>query len=175
MNDKLKHPIGKFEWIDQPKFKQLEKAIQTIAKFPQKLRNILDGLNPSDLKKQYRPEGWSIAQVVHHLADSHMHCYLRMKHAVLENEPNIKDYNQENWATLSDAINIEVEYSLDLIEALHKRWSIFLKGLNEQEFKRCYFHPERNKQYPIGTTTLLYAWHCNHHLAHIENSLKNSY
>ena len=103
-----------------------------------------------------------------------MHCFLRMKHAVLEDLPSIKDYSEKKWASLSDATNTDISYSLDLIEALHIRWTFFLKKLRNKEFKRCYFHSERNKYYLIGTTTLLYAWHCDHHLAHIEISLKKS-
>ena len=175
MDDKLRYPIGKFEWIDQPNSYQIEKAIETIADFPKKLKIKLEGLNSNDLKKQYRPESWNIAQIVHHIADSHMHCYLRMKHAVLEDTPNVKDYNQEEWAELNDASNLVISYSLNLIEALHNRWSFFLKELDDQVLKRCYFHKERNKKYPIGTTILLYAWHCHHHLSQIENSLNNTY
>tara|TARA_B100001769_G_scaffold123781_1_gene96688 strand:+ start:969 stop:1493 length:525 start_codon:yes stop_codon:yes gene_type:complete len=174
MEDKLKYPIGKFEWVEEPSPKQLDNAIRILVKFPKKLRKKVIGLNSSDLKNKYRPGGWNIAQIIHHLADSHMHCFLRMKHAVLEDLPSIKDYSEKKWASLSDATNTDISYSLDLIEALHIRWTFFLKKLSNKEFKRCYFHSERNKNYPIGTTTLLYAWHCDHHLAHIEISLKKS-
>lgn len=175
MHDNLRYPIGKFEWVDHPSLDQVEKAIETLANFSQELRKVLKGIDKIDLKKQYRPESWNIAQVIHHLADSHMHSYLRMKHAVLEEGPHIKDYKENDWAHLADALSTDVSYSMDLISALHKRWTSFLKTLTEEHLQAYYFHPERNKKYPVGTTILLYAWHCDHHLAHIEAALKDSH
>ena len=173
MNEKLKFPIGKFEWIEEPNSTQIESAFQVLSNFPQRLKEALAGTTEKDLLKHYRTEGWNIAQVVHHLADSHLHSYLRMKHAVLEIQPHIKDYNEADWATLPDATNTEISYSLELLNALHKRWTVFLKQLDTEQLKRSYFHPERNKFYPVGTTILLYAWHCEHHLEHIKIALAN--
>src|SRR6056300_671717 len=171
MNEELKFPIGKFKWIDEPNSTQIKAALLILSNFPQQLEAALTGRNEKDFLKQYRPGGWNVAQLVHHLADSHLHCYLRIKHAVLEIQPNIKDYNEADWATLPDATSSEVSYSLELLSALHKRWIVFLKQLDTEQLKRSYFHPERNKFYPVDTTILLYAWHCEHHLEHIKIAL----
>ena len=127
------------------------------------------------MRHRYRPNGWTIAQVIHHLADSHMHSYLRFKHAILEDTPSIKNYEEAKWANLPDASTIEIDYSLNLIKALHFRWVFFLKELKFKDYKKSYFHRERNKYYPLDTTLLIYAWHCDHHLAHIKNAIKKGY
>jgi hypothetical protein len=171
MEEKLKYPIGKFQWIENPSQSQLENAIAILTSFSEDLEKIVSGLSEEILNKHYRPGGWTIAQVVHHLADSHMHCYLRMKHATLEDKPAIKDYNEGNWANTEDGTSTNISSSLDLIKALHKRWVVFLNSLEKQQWKRSYFHPEREKFYPLDTTVLLYAWHCEHHLAHIQQAL----
>ena len=148
MYDNLRYPIGKFEWVDHPSLDQVEKAIETLANFSQELRKV-----------QYRPESWNIAQVIHHLADSHMHSYLRMKHAVLEEGPHIKDYKENDWAHLADALSSDVSYSIDLISALHKRWTRFLKTLTEEHLQAYYFHPEIS---------------CGHHNSFVRLALRSS-
>lgn len=173
MDEQLQFPIGKFKWIDEPSSDQINTGMETLANFSQQLKNTLAGSKEEDFIKCYRPGGWNIAQIVHHLADSHMHSYMRMKHAMLEIQPHIKDYNEAEWAALPDASSAEISYSMELLDALHKRWCVFLKSLDKDQLKRSYFHPERNKFYPIGTTILLYAWHCEHHLEHIKLALKN--
>ena len=173
MDEQLQFPLGKFKWIDEPSSDQINTGMETLANFSQQLKNTLAGSNEEDFIKCYRPGGWNISQIVHHLADSHMHCYMRMKHAMLEIQPHIKDYNEAEWAALPDASSTEISYSMELLDALHKRWCVFLKSLDKDQLKRSYFHPERNKFYPIGTTILLYAWHCEHHLEHIKLALKN--
>lgn len=172
MEEKLKYPIGKFQWNAHPSAQEIESGIKILETFPQKLRTILSNLSKQALVKHYRPGGWNIAQIVHHLADSHMHCYLRLKHAVLEDTPSIKDYNEADWANLPDASSTVIEPSVALLEALHPKWCLFLRSLNESQYVRAYFHPERNKKYPLGTTILVYAWHCKHHLEHIKIALK---
>jgi hypothetical protein len=104
-----------------------------------------------------------------------MHSYLRFKHALLENTPSIKDYEESQWAKLQDASSTEIDYSLNLITALHYRWTLFLRSLTQDDFKKSYFHPERNKNYPLDATLLIYSWHCKHHLAHIKNAIKKGY
>ena len=173
MDEQLQFPIGKFKWIDEPSSDQINTGMETLANFSQQLRNTLAGSNEEDFIKCYRPGGWNISQIVQHLADSHMYSYMRMKHAMLEIQPHIKDYNEAEWAALPDASSTEISYSMELLDALHKRWCVFLKSLDKDQLKRSYFHPERNKFYPIGTTILLYAWHCEHHLEHIKLALKN--
>lgn len=172
---KLKYPIGKFEWVVNLPISEVKTHINTIRHFPVELEQVLDSCKEELLQKKYRPEGWTIAQVVHHLADSHAHSYLRFKHAVLEDTPHIKDYTEADWANLPDAATSDLKPSLMLIKGIHMRWSLFLDHLKEEDFKKVYFHPERNKNYPLDTTTALYAWHCNHHLAHINNTIRHPY
>ena len=172
---KLTYPIGKFECPENPISEAINQGITRLEEFPEKLKAAIAGLSKDTLQNCYRPEGWNIAQVVHHLADSHMHSYLRFKHTILEDTPSIKDYQEANWAQLPDASNTDLSYSLDLITALHKRWTLFLKLLTPEELNRSHFHPERTKHYPLNTTILIYAWHGEHHLAHIENAKKKGY
>jgi hypothetical protein len=173
--EKLRYPIGKFDW-EAPRTKEvLNEAIVKIKNFPVQLNELVSPLSTPVLLHRYRPEGWTIAQVVHHLADSNMHSYLRFKHALLEDTPSIKDYEEVKWANLPDASSHEIDYSLNLISALHYRWVLFLKNLSPEDFKRSYLHPERNKEYPLDATLLIYAWHGEHHLEHIKNAIKNGY
>ena len=173
--EKLRYPIGKFDWDSDLSPKTLKEAIVKIEIFPLNLTKTVSSLDVKTLKHRYRPNGWTIAQVIHHLADSHMHSYLRFKHAILEDTPSIKDYEEAKWANLPDASTIEIDYSLNLIKALHFRWVYFLKELKFKDYKKSYFHRERNKYYPLDTTLLIYAWHCDHHLAHIKNAIKKGY
>jgi len=173
--EQLQYPIGKFVWDTDPTVEIIQEGISTIKNFPKKLNKVVSTLDTPTLLNRYRPEGWTIAQVVHHVADSHMHSYLRFKHALLEDFPSIKDYQEVQWAELPDAKNHQIDYSLDIISALHKRWVIFLEGMSKEDFKRSYFHPERQKKYPLDVTLLIYAWHCEHHLAHIKNAIETGY
>ena len=175
MNESLQYPIGKYEWNDHPVEDDIKRAINVLDTFPSILKKTIDTLSPQTLMNKYRPNGWTIAQVVHHMADSHMHCYLRMKHALLEDVPSIKDYNEADWAELTDTSLTDLNVSLELLTALHKRWILFLKTLSQKDLSRTYFHPERAKHYPIGTAIMIYAWHCNHHLAHIQNAINKGY
>lgn len=173
--EQLKYPIGKFDWETERSAEVLAASIDKIESLPAELEKLVVPLPTAVLKKRYRPEGWTIAQVVHHLADSHMHSYLRFKHALLEKKPSIKDYQEAEWAKLPDASNIQIDYSLHLIKALHYRWVLLLKSLKPVDFQRSYFHPERNKEYPLDITLMIYAWHGVHHLAHIKNAIKNNF
>mgnify|MGYP002629508714 FL=1 len=171
----LRYPIGKYEWNTEPSKSALELAISTLNDFPAKLNELVSGLPKTTLLNRYRPDGWTIAQVIHHLADSHMHSYIRFKYAVLEDTPAIKDYDEVKWAELPDASNDQIDYSLNLITALHYRWVVFLKELKGTDLKRTYFHTGNNKHYPLDVALIIYAWHCEHHLAHIKNALSKGY
>ncbi len=173
--DQLKYPIGKFEWVVGLSQEALKKQIQTLRSFPKELTEMVTPISDDMLQKRYRPDGWTIAQVVHHIADSHSHSYLRCKHAILEDTPDIKDYNEDDWANLTDGSSIDIQPSLLMIQGIHLRWVLFLELLKEADFKKTYFHPQRGKHYPLDTTTALYAWHCKHHLAHIKNTLLQPY
>ncbi|HLI30711.1 MAG TPA: putative metal-dependent hydrolase, partial [Terriglobia bacterium] len=137
-----------------------------IEEVPARLRAAVKGLSDAQLDTPYREGGWTVRQVVHHLADSHMNSYVRFRLALTESEPTIKTYDQTRWAELRDARTAPVEPSLALLESLHKRWVLLLKSLEAADFSRTFRHPDR------GTMTLdqnlaLYAWHGRHHVAHI--------
>lgn len=164
---KLRFPIGEYQKPESISLEYWLHCIAVIEQHPAVLRNTLQGMSQSDLDIPYRPQGWTSRQVVHHLADSHMNMLVRLKLALTEEVPTIKPYMEERWAKLPDyALNPEV--SLQLLEALHERWTILLKSLDEQQRKRTYNHPEYNKQFSIEHITGFYAWHCQHHTAHIE-------
>lgn len=140
--------------------------IDDIAALPADLRAAVAGFSPNQLDTPYRPGGWTVRQVVHHVPDSHLNSYVRFKLAVTEEEPVIKPYDEAAWAELPDARGDDVEGSLLLLAALHRRWTHFLRSLDDAQFGRSFRHPE------LGVVTLdhnlqLYAWHGRHHLAHV--------
>ncbi|MDO5608135.1 MAG: putative metal-dependent hydrolase [Capnocytophaga sp.] len=170
--EKLKYPIGKFASPENIGKEQLEDWIKTIEEFPSKLKDEVKNLNDNELEKTYRPNGWTIAQVVNHCADSHTNALIRFKLALTEDTPTIKPYAENLWAELPDSKNFPVGHSLKTLEGLHARWVYLLKNLTESELEKHYFHPEKNEKISLKTTIGLYAWHCEHHLAHIINAKK---
>ncbi len=167
--EKLKYPIGEFSKPEAVSYEDIKGYIQTIEDFPDKLIKAVFGLFDEQLDTQYRPEGWTIRQVVHHLADSHINSYVRFKWALTENKPTIKAYDEVLWAEMKDASSAPVEVSLKLLEALHSRWVMTLKNMSPVDFQRKFIHPESKKEINLETNLASYAWHCNHHLAHIVN------
>jgi uncharacterized damage-inducible protein DinB len=162
----LSYPIGKFDWSAPVPPEARRQAIQEIADAPARLREAVRGLDAAQLDTPYRPEGWTVRQVVHHVADSHVNSYIRFRLALTEDSPLIKPYDQVAWAALPDARTAPVELSLALLDGLHSRWAALLGTLTDAEFARTFRHPE------IGTVRLdtnlaLYAWHGRHHTAHI--------
>ena len=171
--EKLRFPIGKYEWSTEPPSEDKKiKLLATLKEIPTLLRKETKDLTFEQLQTPYREDGWTIAQVVHHLADSHTHAYLRCKHALLENTPSIKDYAEVDWANIEDAREIDLSSSLLILEGIHNRWITFFSSLTGEQFKREYLHPERSKKYPIYVVMELYTWHSLHHLEHIR-VLKN--
>ena len=171
--DLLKYPIGKYIKPTEITENQIQNWIGTIENFPKKLQLISHNLTDEDLNKTYRPAGWTIKQVVHHCADSHINAYIRMKLALTELLPVINPYNEAIWANLPDGNQDAISASLLLIEGLHQRWVVFLKNLTIYELRRAYYHPGNNENVAIETAIGLYAWHCNHHLAYIEMAIAN--
>ncbi|HUL33280.1 MAG TPA: putative metal-dependent hydrolase [Candidatus Eisenbacteria bacterium] len=159
-------PIGKFSMPEEvtPAVRQI--AIEEIAAAPAKIRAAVAGLNDAQLDTPYREGGWTVRQVVHHLADSHMNAYVRLRLALTENEPTIKAYEESAWARLEDAENAPVEVSLKLLEPLHDRWVRLLKALRPEHFARSVRHPEAGLR-NVDWLVLLYAWHARHHTAHV--------
>ncbi|HUN88392.1 MAG TPA: bacillithiol transferase BstA [Terriglobales bacterium] len=167
----LRYPIGKFQ--PQPAYTETERAamIQEIAELPAKLRSAVSGLNEQQLETRYREGGWTVRQVVHHLADSHMNSYVRFRLALTENAPTIKPYDEAAWAELTDARREPVEISLRLLESLHHRWVVLLQSLTPEDWKHTFVHPERGSL-DLATNLALYAWHGKHHVAHILGTRK---
>jgi uncharacterized damage-inducible protein DinB len=162
----LRYPIGKFEAPKTMTAELRNALISQIAEAPLQLRQAVAGLNSQQLNTPYRDGGWTVIQVVHHLPDSHMNAYTRCKLAFTENAPTIKPYNEARWAELQDASGLDIEVSLVLLEALHRRWVVFLQSLNEHQFQCLFHHPETGVM-SLDRTLALYAWHGRHHIAHI--------
>jgi hypothetical protein len=162
----LQYPIGKF--IRKPSLSPDERLglIQSISDLPPQLRAIVAGLTEHQMGLPYRPDGWKIRQVVHHVADSHMNAFIRFKLALTEQEPTIKPYDEKLWAQLDDADSALVESSLRLVEGLHARWTVLLRSINQKDFTRPFNHPERGTML-LDDILQLYAWHGKHHVAHI--------
>ncbi len=165
MESDARYPIGRFTKPETVSPDELKDAIMAIAGLPGQLRNAVEGLEPDRLMTPYRKEGWTVQQLVHHIADSHMNAFVRIRLALTEEWPTITTYNEKAWAELHDALS-PVQWSLELIEALHARWVMLLFSLDEAQLKRGYTHPV-NGRTTIESATMLYAWHSRHHLAHI--------
>jgi uncharacterized damage-inducible protein DinB len=162
----LRYPIGKFKYDGAPTSEQQRIFLDQIAETPAKLRSAVSELSETQLDTPYRPGGWTVRQVVHHVPDSHLNSYVRFKLALTENEPTIKPYAEDRWAELADTKTTPIEVSLTLLESLHDRWVRLLRSLTAEEWKRTFRHPE------LGAMTLekalaLYAWHGRHHVAHV--------
>jgi len=169
--EQLKYPIGQFSMpaiFDQ---KQIDEWIAEIEALPGQLRKATEGLTDEDLNQTYRPGGWTLRQVVHHIPDSHINAYIRFKQAITEDVPVIRPYYEERWAEIGEAKNGDIELSLALIAALHQRWVTFLKTLQPADYQRKYIHPEHGKELTLANMLGMYAWHGKHHLAHITNTL----
>jgi hypothetical protein len=166
--EQLKYPIGKYNGPEHITESQIASWINEINDFPAKLKATIAGLSDSQLDTAYREEGWTLRQVVHHIADSHMNAYMRYKLAVTEPDPVvIRPYNEKKWAECWEAKNADVAVSLALIESVHRRWVLFLNSLKEADFERSYIHPEHNKVFVLKSVTGMYVWHGEHHLHHI--------
>ncbi len=168
----LKYPIGKYSAKDIVTKQDVQWYINTIELFPSKLKHAVTGLTEAQLDTPYREGGWTVRQVVHHTADSHMNSYIRFKLALTEDVPAIRPYLEDRWAELPEAKSGPIELSLPLLEALHKRWAVMLNGLTPDQLKRRLYHPESKMEMTVEYLLGLYAWHSEHHLAHIVNLKK---
>jgi len=170
--DKLRYPVGRLERASTTPLDRAtrERHLQTIEQLPSRVRSLVSGLDDAQLETPYRPGGWTIRQVVHHVPDSHMNAYIRMKLAVTEDAPAIKTYEEQLWAELPDGKSAPIDMSLALLDALHRRWMAFLRGLSAAQLQRTFVHPEWGRV-PIDEAIVMYAWHCRHHTAHIEQAL----
>src|SRR6201993_4987119 len=161
-----RYPIGKFSFDGTLSDAQRNQYIDDIAKAPAALRSAIKGLSAQQLDTPYRDGGWTVRQVVHHVADSHMNAYVRWRLALTETEPTIKPYEEGAWAKLEDAEHAPVEVSLRLLDPLHERWVSLLRSVKAGEFARTFRHPEHGVR-TLDWMLFLYAWHGRHHTAHI--------
>ena len=167
--EQLKYPVGKFSKPELITRELIDSAISDIENFPNLVKAEIQNLNEKDLQFRYRPEGWTISQVVHHCADSHINSYMRFKLALTENVPTIKPYEESLWAELPDN-NLSPFISLKLLEALHERWVYLLKTLTENDLNKEFIHPEQSERISLKKNILIYSWHCGHHLVHIRQA-----
>ena len=170
--EQLKYPIGQFKCPEIITRSHIENWILVLEQFPSKLKNLVSSLSDKQLDTPYRPEGWTIRQVVHHVSDSHQHSYIRFKWALTEDKPVIKYYYEQLWAELPDAKHAPIQMSLDHLSAVHFKLVYLLKSLDEYDLKKCFIHPEANEEVMLKKNIGIYAWHSNHHYTHIENLLK---
>lgn len=164
-----RYPIGKYQ--PQPySERQREEWINDIRFLPASLENEIINMDEAELNSPYREGGWTIKQLVHHVADSHMNAYIRFKLALTEENPTIKTYDEKKWAELSDTANLPCNVSLTLLHALHLRWHELLKNMNTGDWDKTVFHPEHKKQLTLWFLLGMYSWHGRHHVAHVEKS-----
>lgn len=169
----LKYPTGKYK---RPKtFKPIDIAlsIKTIQEFPKKIIEATKDLDKTSLEYLHRPGGWTVRQLVHHCADSHLNAFIRVKLALTEDKPVVKPYIENEWVKLEDTAKAPIEWSLQIIEGMHKRWAMLLSKMKGADFKRTYYHPEQKRLVAMEEVISIYAWHCLHHLAHIKQALKH--
>lgn len=167
MTELLKYPVGTFKVQGEFTDNQLKSFIQDIKDFPNLVKIELQKLSKEGLETPYRPGGWTIRQVIHHCADSHMNSFMRFKLALTENNPTIKSYHEDLWAMGSDYVEVPVEASLSILEGLHTRWVKLLESMKPGDFKKTFYHPEMKKEVALDRNLALYSWHCKHHLGHI--------
>lgn len=166
MAQDLRYPIGEFQRVETLTDEQRAACVSQIEEMPARLASAVAGLTPAQLDTPYRPGGWTVRQLVHHIADSHMNAMTRFKLALTESEPTIKTYEEQLWAELADTKTPPIESSLTLLENLHKRWVILLRSLTPADWPRKFRHPG----WGLATVDFLlaqYAWHSRHHVAHI--------
>ena len=162
------YPIGKFTPVaGEITAEQRAAWITEIAELPPKFRGVVQRLTDAQLDTPYRPGGWTVRQVVHHVPDSHLNAYIRFKLALTEDNPTIKPYEEARWAELADTKGTLIGVSLVMLEALHRRWVNLLRSMSEEQWSRTYFHPEQQKSLRLDGVLAMYAWHGKHHMAHI--------
>jgi uncharacterized damage-inducible protein DinB len=163
----LRYPIGPFQFSGKPDTHSRARCIAEIGAAPGHLRAAVSDLTPQQLDTPYRPNGWTVRQVIHHVPDSHLNAYTRCKLALTEPEPTIKPYDEARWAELPDVAATPIETSLTLLECLHRRWVLLLRELRPEDYSRKFKHPELGRTITLNELLELYAWHGRHHVAHI--------
>lgn len=168
-HETLSYPIGRYEAPERYNPEMQSAWIESIESLPARLAGAVIGLDEQQIDTSYRPGGWTVRQVVHHIADSHMNAYIRHKLSLTEDSPVVKPYDENNWGILPDAISTPVEVSVSLITALHHRWTQLFINMHPEDWNRTYFHPEHERYVPLWELADIYAWHGMHHVAQIKH------
>ncbi len=166
-DETLRYPVGKFQPKDSYSAEEIQKFITAIEAGPQKISETFSKLSAKQLDTPYREGGWTARQVLHHLADSHMHAYIRFKWTLTEDSPTIKAYNEKLWAETYETAQ-DPALSVNLLNALHTKWITLLRSLKPSDYSRYFVHPETGKQVRLDRLTATYAWHSEHHLGHLK-------
>lgn len=166
MNEDPRYPIGKYQ-VQPFSEKQWKEWLTDIKNLPQHIENAVLNLDEAQLNTPYRDGGWTVKQLVHHVADSHMNAYIRFKLGLTEDNPTIKPYDEAAWAEMADTKNLPINISLTILHAVHTRWNEVLKNMSREDLDRTVFHPGSKKQFTLWEFLGLYSWHGRHHVAHI--------
>ena len=161
-----RYPTGRFSPKEQYTFEEVQLLIDKIAGFPSRLKQAVNALTPQQMDTRYREGGWTLRQVIHHLSDSHLNAYIRLKWTLTEDTPTIKAYDEKRWVETAE-IKEDPQMSVELLATLHAKWTRLLKGLTPEDFERGYLHPENGKLYTLAHQVAVYAWHGDHHLGHL--------
>lgn len=168
----MQYPIGKFQRPTTYSPESIAESVATISLLPQELKSALSGITPEQIETPYRIDGWTVRQVVHHLADSHMNAYMRFKLALTEENPTIKGYDQDRWAVLTDNA-LDLDLSVSMLDGMHARWTAIMRGMSAEDWNRTFFHPEQQRSIPLKESAALYAWHGRHHVGHVKAVVGN--
>ncbi len=169
--EKLKYPIGKFKPLSEITGSHLKETIEILQLFPEQLKLLVHNLDETAFNKTYRENSWTVRQLVHHIADSHNHAYIRFRWALTENNPSIKAYDEKAWAEMYDYKNAPIVWSLLHIEVIHHKLVNILQTMTEEQWERTYIHNITKEEKSLKTIALMYAWHSMHHYSHIKNAL----
>lgn len=165
----LRFPVGEYTAPETFTDLDVDKNIQILKDFPGKLRNLVGSWSDKQLDCQYRTGGWTVRQLVNHLADSHMMAFIRFKLALTDETPTVTPYNEARWAELQDSINMAIEPALSILQGLHLRWVHEIRSLTNREIESKFYHPGQNREISLREQISFYAWHCEHHFAHLRN------
>ena len=170
----LKYPVGPFKLKAAYTEEDLDQWMAELSDLPEKLQAAVDAMDDARLQSPYRPDGWTRTQVIHHLADSHMNCFVRCKLTLTELDPIVKPYDERAWAATPDATDLNVGASLDILHGLHYRWNQFWLSLGPDDWAHDYYHPENQRDVTLAEALQFYAWHSRHHLAHVTSAWQGS-
>jgi len=167
LQESLRYPIGRYQRPDKFDIGELPEWLAVLRALPSWMDACIENLDAAQLDVPYRPGGWTIMQVVHHVADSHMNAYVRLKLALTEEQPVICPYNEEAWALLPDVTAVPVNVSVTMLHTIHRRMVAVMEQMSPADWERCYFHPQHQRLFPLWEMAALYVWHSRHHTAHI--------